>query len=105
MTDGFTEEDLKGVVEAARVSAWHQAPEQKQRLTIAVLFGKTEMVASLAERARRLAARKPARTIPSPSQEHAACDAAESVASAERILALLSGREAPRPRCVGGGFE
>jgi hypothetical protein len=105
LTDGFTEEDLKGVVEAARVSAWHQAPEQKQRLTIAVLFGKTEMVASLAERARRLATRKPARTVPSPSQEHATCDAAESVASAQRILALLSGREAPRSRCVGGGFE
>jgi hypothetical protein len=106
LTDGFTEEDLKGVVEAARVSAWHQAPEQKQRLTIAVLFGKAEMVASLAERARRLAARTPARAIPSPSREHAAYDAAENVASAQRILALLSGPEASlQSRSAGRGFE
>jgi hypothetical protein len=105
LTDGFTEADLKGVVEAARVSSWHQAPEQRQRLTIAVLFGKSEMVASLAERARRLAARKPARAVPSPSREEAAYDAAESVASAQRILALLSSREASRSRSAGGGFE
>jgi hypothetical protein len=94
LAEGFTERELRNVVDAAKVSSWHQVPGEGQRLTISVLFGKPEMVADLAARGRR--ARQPslARAAPMPP-DAPVCTRAENVASAQELLAVLSRQTTP----------
>ena len=100
LAQGFTEQELRHVVDAAKVSSWHQVPGEGQRLTISVLFGKPEMVTQLSERGRVLATTAVAtRAVPvrhSPP-EGPACDPVDALASAQRLLAMLSQNEG-RPR-------
>ncbi len=93
IADGFTEEDLKCAIDAAKVSPWHQATGQEHRLRISVLFGKSEMVADLVARGRAIVQRAPARAATSrasPPKTVFACTAAENAASGRRVLAALA---------------
>jgi hypothetical protein len=79
LVDGFTGEELRWAVDAVTESDWHQAPGQRQRLTVEVLFGKPEMVGELAARGRAL---QEARERRAKSQERARVEPEDDRAAA-----------------------
>jgi hypothetical protein len=86
LVDGFTGEELRWAVDAVTESEWHQAPGQRQRLTVEVLFGKPEMVGELAARGRALQeARERRARSQERARELAARKAAEAPPEAPRV--------------------
>jgi hypothetical protein len=58
LAEGFTAEDLRAVVDAARTSDWHMAEGQGQRRTASALYGSADAVERLLAIDRQLAAKR-----------------------------------------------
>jgi hypothetical protein len=87
LSDGFTAEELRWTVDAATEHEWLQAPGQRHRLTVEVLFGKPERVGELAARGRAMqeARERRARNL---ERERAARKAAAAAAAPPQRVSL-----------------